>query len=66
MEFKAIIDAKARNAADCAVMGVYEDGDLGAAAAGIDFRPYWPTNRALNVLFTFTAPDSTCSGPVVA
>jgi leucyl aminopeptidase len=36
MEFKAIIDAKARNAADCAVVGVYEDGDLGAAAAGID------------------------------
>ena len=36
MEFKAIIDAKARNAADCAVVGVYEDGDLGAAAAQID------------------------------
>lgn len=36
MEFKAIIDAKARNAADCAVVGVYEDGELGAAAARMD------------------------------
>jgi leucyl aminopeptidase len=36
MEFKAIIDAKARHGADCAVVGVYEDGDLGAAARQID------------------------------
>ncbi len=36
MEFKAIIDAKALNAAACAVVGVYEDGDLGAAAHRID------------------------------
>jgi leucyl aminopeptidase len=36
MEFKAIIDAKARNDAGCAVVGVYEDGDLGLAARNID------------------------------
>jgi leucyl aminopeptidase len=36
MEFKAIIDAKARNDASCAVVGVYEDGDLGVAARRID------------------------------
>jgi len=36
MEFKAIIDAKAHNDAGCAVVGVYEDGDLGGAAARID------------------------------
>jgi len=36
MEFKAIIDAKARNEAGCAVVGVYEEGDLGIAAAQID------------------------------
>ena len=36
MEFKAIIDAKARNATACAVVGVYEEGDLGSAARRID------------------------------
>jgi leucyl aminopeptidase len=36
MEFKAIIDAKVRNAAGCAVVGIYEDGDLGIAARQID------------------------------
>jgi leucyl aminopeptidase len=36
MEFKAIIDAKARNDAGCAVVGIYEDGDLGIAARRID------------------------------
>jgi leucyl aminopeptidase len=36
MEFKAIIDAKARNEAGCAVVGSYEDGDLGLAARKID------------------------------
>jgi leucyl aminopeptidase len=36
MEFKEIIDAKARHGADCAVVGVYEDGDLGAVARLID------------------------------
>jgi leucyl aminopeptidase len=36
MEFKAIIDAKASNDASCAVVGVYEDGDLGVAARRID------------------------------
>ena len=36
MEFKAIIDSKARHAAGCAVVGVYEDGDLGVAARRMD------------------------------
>jgi leucyl aminopeptidase len=36
MEFKAIIDAKARNDSACAVVGVYEDGELGKAARKID------------------------------
>ena len=36
MEFKAIIDIKARAGADCAVVGVYEQGDLGVAAKLID------------------------------
>jgi leucyl aminopeptidase len=36
MEFKAIVDAKARNDAGCAVVGVYEDDDLGVAAERID------------------------------
>jgi len=36
MEFKAIVDVKARGAADCAVLGIYEQGDLGVAARHID------------------------------
>jgi leucyl aminopeptidase len=36
MEFKAIIDAKATSGAGCAVVGVYEDGDLGVAAHRVD------------------------------
>jgi leucyl aminopeptidase len=36
MEFMAIVDAKARHTADCAVVGVYENGDLGVAARQID------------------------------
>jgi leucyl aminopeptidase len=36
MEFTTIIDARARNAAGCAVVGVYEEGELGAAAGQID------------------------------
>jgi leucyl aminopeptidase len=36
MEFKAIVDAKARSAAGCAVVGVYENGDLGVAARHLD------------------------------
>jgi leucyl aminopeptidase len=36
MEFKAIVDAKARTETGCAVVGAYEDGDLGAAARRID------------------------------
>jgi leucyl aminopeptidase len=36
MEFKAIVDVKAREPAGCAVVGVYENGDLGIAARNID------------------------------
>ncbi len=36
MEFKATIDPKAHNATGCAVVGVYEDGDLGKAAREVD------------------------------
>jgi leucyl aminopeptidase len=36
MEFKAIVDTKARNTSGCAVVGVYENGDLGLAASRID------------------------------
>ena len=36
MEFNAIIDAKARHEAACAVVGVFEDGDLGKAARHLD------------------------------
>jgi leucyl aminopeptidase len=36
MEFKVIVDAKARGEAACAVVGIYENGDLGIAARQID------------------------------
>jgi leucyl aminopeptidase len=36
MEFRAIVDGKVREAAGCAVVGVYENGELGVAAARID------------------------------
>ncbi len=36
MEFKAIVDAKARHPTGCAVVGVYENGELGVAARQID------------------------------
>jgi leucyl aminopeptidase len=36
MEFKAIVDGKVRESAGCAVIGVYENGELGAAARRID------------------------------
>jgi leucyl aminopeptidase len=36
MEFRAIVDAKARERADCAVIGIYEQGDLGLGARQID------------------------------
>jgi len=36
MEFKAVVDVKARAPAGCAVVGVYESGDLGIAARHID------------------------------
>lgn len=36
MEFKAIVDAKARARADCAVVGMYERGDLSVGAGQID------------------------------
>jgi leucyl aminopeptidase len=36
MEFNAIVDSKARSASGCAVIGVYENGELDAAARLID------------------------------
>ena len=36
MEFKAIVDARAREATGCAIVGVYEEGELGAAAQLLD------------------------------
>src|ERR1700675_1589102 len=36
MEFTAIIDAKARHGTGCAVVGIFEDGELGGAARRID------------------------------
>jgi leucyl aminopeptidase len=36
MEFMAIVDAKARAPAGCAVVGIYENGDLGVAARHVD------------------------------
>jgi len=36
MEFKAIVDTKARTATGCAIVGVYENGDLGEAAQQVD------------------------------
>jgi leucyl aminopeptidase len=36
MEFTAIVDAKARETADCAIVGTFEQGDLSAAARQID------------------------------
>jgi leucyl aminopeptidase len=36
MEFKAIIDVQARHDAGCAVLGIYEDGELGKATRQID------------------------------
>jgi leucyl aminopeptidase len=38
MEFKAVVDAKAHSAAGCAVIGVYESGEIGAAARHADAR----------------------------
>src|SRR3984885_6297343 len=36
MEFKVIVDAKARATSGCAVVGVYENGELGAATRHLD------------------------------
>jgi leucyl aminopeptidase len=36
MEFKAIVDAKARTTTGCAVVGVYENGEQSAAARQVD------------------------------
>ena len=36
MEFKAIVDGKLREAAGCAVVGVYENGELGIAGRRMD------------------------------
>ncbi len=38
MEFKSIIDPKAHHATACAVLGVYENGDLGAAARHVEAK----------------------------
>ena len=38
MEFKAIVDGKVRETAGCAVVGVYENGELGVAAQRIDVQ----------------------------
>jgi leucyl aminopeptidase len=38
MEFKVIVDAKARAATGCAVVGVYENGELGAATRHLDVQ----------------------------
>jgi leucyl aminopeptidase len=38
MDFKAIVDTKVRTAAGCAVVGVYENGELGVAAARLDVQ----------------------------
>jgi leucyl aminopeptidase len=45
MEFKAIIDADASAAAGCAVVGIYEDGDLGIAARHIDAQTGAPIEK---------------------
>ncbi|GAC1306222.1 MAG: leucyl aminopeptidase [Steroidobacteraceae bacterium] len=36
MEFKAIVDVKARERTDCAVVGIYEQGDLSVGARQVD------------------------------
>jgi leucyl aminopeptidase len=36
MEFTAIVDAKVRESADCAIVGTFEQGDLSAAARQLD------------------------------
>ncbi len=36
MEFKAVVDPKVRNTAACAVVGVFENGELGVAAKRLD------------------------------
>ena len=38
MDFKAIVDPQARTATACAVIGVFEEGELGESAARIDAR----------------------------
>jgi len=36
MEFTALVDARARTASECAVVGLYESGELGVAARHLD------------------------------
>ena len=36
MQFNALVDPKVRNDSECAVIGIYENGDLGAAARQVD------------------------------
>jgi leucyl aminopeptidase len=45
MEFKAIVDVKVRDTTECAVVGVYEQGDLGVAARQIDSQTGGPIGK---------------------
>jgi len=45
MDFKAIVDPKARSATACAVIGIHEGGELGAAAAALDGKLGGPIAR---------------------
>jgi len=36
MQFNALVDPKVRNDTECAVLGIYENGDLGVAARQVD------------------------------
>ena len=48
MEFKVIVDAKARAAAGCAVVGVYDKGELGAATRPLDAQLGGLLSRAIS------------------
>jgi len=36
MEFKAVVESQGKSGADCAVVGIYENGDLGSGALAVD------------------------------
>ena len=54
MEFNAIVDAKVQNPTGCAVLGVYENGELGPAGKRM--------NAQLNGLITKLHGDGDFSG----